>query len=387
MRVFDRELVVIGSNEYSVQGGHCYFRSGLEQQIEDLARHFRKAYHYSPQSHLTFFGFEFSSQVVVRPFAIRHHESRRELWHRRREYWQSVRSIYAAHPGALFLVFIPDSYIGLIAAIYLKLHHATFFVRITANQIEELKVRGHRLVRKILYLLLKWPYYFFMRWLFKGVVQIYTGRKVYYTNNFAYSIVSSNIIESDIQVRPPLFATAKNLQYVGRFDTLKGLEYFFAAIPLVKSKISVRIVGFGEPADVAKVKRRVASLSAYYDITFVGQVPYGPKLFAEYDQADIVVMPSLYETQGKAHLEAMARGVAVVATNIPAISAIIVNGINGLLVPPRSREAIAEAIDILIADNNLRTKLVTNAYQTIRGLTMQKSTNAIINALNDHQLI
>lgn len=69
--------------------------------------------------------------------------------------------------------------------------------------------------------------------------------------------------------------------------------------------------------------------------------------------AAVVVLPSWYEERGRIPLEAMAAGTPVVASRTGGIPSTVSDGVNGLLVPPRSPERLAAAIDRLLWDGSL----------------------------------
>ncbi len=64
--------------------------------------------------------------------------------------------------------------------------------------------------------------------------------------------------------------------------------------------------------------------------------------------ADLVVLPSWFEERGRVLLEAMAVGAPVVATDVGGIPQTVHDGVNGLLVPPRSPNGLAKAIDRIL---------------------------------------
>jgi len=94
---------------------------------------------------------------------------------------------------------------------------------------------------------------------------------------------------------------------------------------------------------------------------------------------DIFVLPSIKEGFPFVLLEALAAGLAIVATTVGAIPEIIKDGETGLLVPPRNAEAISQAILKLISDTNLRQKLGANATARSQDFdwqtTLQKTKN------------
>lgn len=96
---------------------------------------------------------------------------------------------------------------------------------------------------------------------------------------------------------------------------------------------------------------------------------------------DIFVLPSIKEGLPYIILEAGLAGLPVVASNVGGISEIIIDGENGILVPPKNPKALAEAIKKLIDNKNLREKMADNLHQRILSeFSMQKMLNATISA-------
>jgi glycosyltransferase involved in cell wall biosynthesis len=71
---------------------------------------------------------------------------------------------------------------------------------------------------------------------------------------------------------------------------------------------------------------------------------------------DIAAIPSLSEGSSLVGMEAMAAGIPIVASRLPALEEVIVDGECGLLVPPDNAAALAEAIAKLLGDNDLITR-------------------------------
>lgn len=97
-------------------------------------------------------------------------------------------------------------------------------------------------------------------------------------------------------------------------------------------------------------------------VHFLGSVSNIPALLAE---SDVFVLPSRMEGCPVALLEAMSCGKACVATDIPGSRDLIVHGESGILVPASNPQALAIAIQQLLADAGLRARLGENARKRV----------------------
>jgi glycosyltransferase involved in cell wall biosynthesis len=88
--------------------------------------------------------------------------------------------------------------------------------------------------------------------------------------------------------------------------------------------------------------------------THVGLKADTPELLSLYRRANIFALPTLGETYGLAILEAMAMGLPVIATSVGGIPEIVIDGETGLLIPPRSPEALSQALRELGKDQTRR---------------------------------
>lgn len=182
-----------------------------------------------------------------------------------------------------------------------------------------------------------------------------------------------DIIPNGIQVDD--FADAKpfphlqdgkvNLLWVGRLEKRKGLKYLLSAYSKLKwdwPDLRLIIVGPGKPdAD----SYRIIGERALNDVVFVGDVSDEDKA-RYYKSADIYCSPATgKESFGIVLLEAMAAGKPVVASNIEGYASVITHGHEGLLVPPKKDEQLANAIGALLKDPALRARLGANGRETV----------------------
>jgi glycosyltransferase involved in cell wall biosynthesis len=84
-------------------------------------------------------------------------------------------------------------------------------------------------------------------------------------------------------------------------------------------------------------------------------------------QVDLLVLPSAAEGFGLVLIEAMAAGVPVVATDVMGIRDVVDHERTGLLGPPRNPKKLAEAIERLCEDDELRRRMVLNGFEEVRG--------------------
>jgi glycosyltransferase involved in cell wall biosynthesis len=134
---------------------------------------------------------------------------------------------------------------------------------------------------------------------------------------------------------------------IGRHEFQKGHRYLLEAVGrLRRTRPRLRVIVAGRrgnaSADVEAMRR---SLDLVDEVRFVGHRDDVPSLLAA---ADLFVFPSLYEGFGGALIEAMALGLPIVASDVPAIREVVEEGRNSLLVPRGDPDALATGIAELL---------------------------------------
>lgn len=152
---------------------------------------------------------------------------------------------------------------------------------------------------------------------------------------------------------------------IGRVGYIKGHQYLIAAAskiipidPSVRFLLAIK----EEDEDIARLKTFIQQLhlSPYFILT--GFHPDIEKVMAALDIGVVTSIGS--EANCRVVLELMASGKPVVATQVGIIPEVIDNGVNGLLVPPRSSEALAEAIGFLLKNPEKTRSLGLEARKT-----------------------
>jgi glycosyltransferase involved in cell wall biosynthesis len=152
--------------------------------------------------------------------------------------------------------------------------------------------------------------------------------------------------------------------FLGRLEAAKGVfELLAAGARLAPEFPALRLV-FGGEGDAGAIRRRAAELGIGDRIELLGWI--GPQeREAQLARAAVFCLPSHAEGLPMSMLEAMASGRAVVASSVGGIPETIVDGDNGLLVPPRDEQALAGRLAQALRDENLRARLARGARATI----------------------
>jgi D-inositol-3-phosphate glycosyltransferase len=139
--------------------------------------------------------------------------------------------------------------------------------------------------------------------------------------------------------------------FVGRFDPLKGIDRLLGAFARLDAR-RYRLVLVGGDGKACGETRRLAAvaqgLGLEERVTFVGRVAH-EKLPQYYSAADVLVIASHYESFGLVGLESLACGTPVVSTAVGAMDRIIRDGKTGYIVREDRPEAMAAAIEAVVA--------------------------------------
>jgi glycosyltransferase involved in cell wall biosynthesis len=139
---------------------------------------------------------------------------------------------------------------------------------------------------------------------------------------------------------------------VGRLNVMKGHTYLLDAVPgLVRRcpDLAVVVLGGGHLHD--QLARQAEALGVSKAVHLPGHRGDARLLL---DAADVFVLPSRHEGMPLVLLEAMDAGLPVVATRVIGSEEVVIDGVTGLLVRPRSAPALEQALGRLLEDPDLR---------------------------------
>ncbi len=135
------------------------------------------------------------------------------------------------------------------------------------------------------------------------------------------------------------------------------------ALKFLPENVKLRILGIGPLEKSLKIK--ASSLQLSNRVEFLGNIPNSD--ISEYlHQADIFVRPSLSEGQGISFIEAMVASLPVIATPVGGIPDFLKDGETGLFCEVNNPKSIAEQVERLTNDTNLRQKLVENGLKLVK---------------------
>ncbi len=164
--------------------------------------------------------------------------------------------------------------------------------------------------------------------------------------------------ELGIGFNVPVIGIIANLRVV------KGHIYFLkAASKVLKIFPDAKFILVGSGKLRKDLENLTRQLGIAKNILFLGQRRDIPSIL---NMLDVFALSSLSEEISLAILEAMAMRKPVVATNVGGNPEIITNSINGLLVPSKDEDALAQAIIKLLQNKELAMKIAQAAYETVR---------------------
>ncbi len=173
-------------------------------------------------------------------------------------------------------------------------------------------------------------------------------------------------VELGIQENQPI------LLFFGFVRPYKGLKYLIQSLPLVLERFNVHLLVVGESwAPPNFYENYAREWGVMHAVTFVNRYIPNEDLPLYFDLADVVVLPYISATQSATIQLAFGFGKPVITTRVGGMTEVVLDGVNGLIVPPQDAQALARAI-IRFYDEQLTEPLAENARRTAQEFSWQQ---------------
>ncbi|HZM21074.1 MAG TPA: glycosyltransferase [Anaerolineales bacterium] len=177
--------------------------------------------------------------------------------------------------------------------------------------------------------------------------------------------------------------------FVGRIEPLKGVDTLIQAMSCLQLKetkrpVHLAIIG-GDPAaspeemtaEMARLQKLCDDLTVGQTVVFLGKRDQD-KLPYYYSAAQLVVMPSHYESFGMVALEAMACGTPVIASEVGGLAYLVRDGETGFTIPDQEPEELCDKISWLLNDNQLHETMSARAVEYAQDYAWEKIAKQIV---------
>lgn len=167
-------------------------------------------------------------------------------------------------------------------------------------------------------------------------------------------------IVAPMPVAPELFFPGdtrdeNRVVFVGKLTEQKGLRHLLRALPLMKCRAMVDVVGAGRVDDTA-IRALATELGVADRITWHPLLTQG-ELANLYRASALHVVPAVHEGLGLTAVESLLCETPVVAFDSGGLPDIVIPEKTGLLVPPGDASALAAALDRILGDSELRARM------------------------------
>jgi D-inositol-3-phosphate glycosyltransferase len=195
------------------------------------------------------------------------------------------------------------------------------------------------------------------------------------------------MVQAKARERIGMIGEGQMILYVGRIERLKGIETLLRASAILQDRgvltppcPCVAVIG-GDPEnpreEMSFLQELRTALNIQNVVQFLGRRPQN-ELPWYYSAAQVVVMPSQYESFGMVALEAMACGTPVVASGVGGLLYLVRDGKTGFHIPDSDPGALADKLQLLLSDEHLRNELGRHAASVARSYSWDRITDQVL---------
>ena len=189
--------------------------------------------------------------------------------------------------------------------------------------------------------------------------------KISYIPNFRKVDKNTRGREITLDREYELHSSYARIGVVARLHPQKGYEYLLEAIPIVINDFpDAKFLFVGDGPLKQELIQKSKKLNIDKNVRFLGYINL-EQLPSFYHRLNIGVLPSLHEGMPGSVLEYMANGLPVVATSVMGTKDLVVDGLTGLLVPPKDPYSLAKAINKLLENPGMAEEMGRNGKERI----------------------
>ena len=171
--------------------------------------------------------------------------------------------------------------------------------------------------------------------------------------------------------------------YVGRYSPVKGLDYLFKVLSYLEHLGSLRLVLVGGDGEHSRMFEHLQSeakaLNIQHRLIFTGSVDQ-EILPVYYSAADVLAVPSHYESFGLVALEALACGTPVVTTPVGAMKTIVQNGVTGYVAEGSDARHFAQLMEAMVLKQHQGGLLPLKIRASVTKWTWARSASLLLEA-------
>lgn len=173
------------------------------------------------------------------------------------------------------------------------------------------------------------------------------------------SIIPDKALRESLGIKPDDFIVI----CVANLHPNKGHRYLLQAFEAVyKKHPETYLLIVGDGTEHARLKNQTQEYTSKNNIAFLGRRTDVPELLKI---SDCFILPTLFEGQSNAIMEAMASSLPVVTTDIPENRTLIQNNVNGILIPTENSIALIDTIQRIMSNTEMNEQLSKEAKKTI----------------------
>ena len=286
-------------------------------------------------------------------------------------------SEFKKHPN---LVLYPMGYTGILLGLMLRKTKLVIWVKSdpTDHNLKRYKWNDYR---KYLYFFLK-PFFTFSyrliaRHIFKHALVFYTANATISPKNHInqHEIISNSTYNKDMSLIKKRFSN--KVFFVGSENRQKGLALLLKAMQ--NSKKELNIIGIERLTDKEHIR-----LAKKVKLNIHGKIYDRKKYYDLLSQADLAIMPSYGEKQGKIQLEAMSVGAVPICSDSGGTYQTINNYYNGLLFKDGHWKQLKQKIDLLYKNKALYHDLQKNGLEYIKTQSVEKQVEKMAKIIKNY---